>query len=61
MNSAFFATLAASFTLFAFAMVAIGLGLITGRRPLTGSCGGNEKGCGLCGPDRRSCEERRER
>lgn len=40
-------TLLFTFVIFALSLVGLGLGVLAGRRPLTGSCGG--LGCSHCG------------
>lgn len=56
MSGQLFATVAASVVAFALAMLALGLGVLAGRRPLTGSCGGGAaEGC-HCDPSNRACD-----
>ena len=56
MNGAFLATLVVTFVFFLLVMALLGLGSMSGRRPLTGSCGGIDgRGCS-CRPDQRRCE-----
>lgn len=45
----FFVTLLISFIIIATVIAAMGIGVIAGRKPITGSCGGlNGQGCELC-------------
>ena len=51
-----------TFVLMLLAVLGLALGLIFGRKPLAGSCGGIanlglEKQCSLCGGDRQKCDE----
>lgn len=57
-------TILLGFALMAFVMTAMAIGVIMGRKPITGSCGGvgaalGEKDyeCDLCGGDPKKCEE----
>ena len=60
MSGPFLATLTASAVVFALAMLALGLGVLAGRRPLVGSCGGGSaEGC-VCSPGNRPCDARGE-
>lgn len=55
------ATVLFSIAIFAVVVLAMSIGVIAGRRPIQGSCGGlNKDGagtCGLCGGERSKCEE----
>lgn len=51
-----------TFVLMLLAVLGLALGVIFGRKPLAGSCGGIanlglEKQCSLCGGDRQKCDE----
>ena len=51
-----FVTLLLSFILIALAIAAMGIGVMAGREPIKGSCGGlNAGGCALCSG---KCRER---
>ena len=50
------------FALFLLVMLGMAVGVIAGRKPIAGSCGGIaqlgiEKECSICGGDRTKCEE----
>lgn len=61
MSGTLLVTLAASLVAVALAMVALGIGLVLGRRPLTGSCGrAAGEGC-ACDPRTRACDAGGER
>jgi len=56
MSGALLGTLAASVIAFVLAMLGLGLGVVVGRRPLTGSCGRSAReGC-PCDPLTRACD-----
>jgi hypothetical protein len=55
MNGVSLATFVATLLVFAAAMLALGFGLLLGRRPIRGSCGGAGGAC-LCDPRDRRCE-----
>ncbi|MDH3208487.1 MAG: hypothetical protein OEO79_17940 [Gemmatimonadota bacterium] len=56
MSGALLGTLVASAVAFVLAMLALGLGVLVGRPPLTGSCGrGAGEGC-PCDPRTRACD-----
>jgi hypothetical protein len=55
-----------SFTVMALVVVAMSVGVLMGRKPISGSCGGvgaalGEKNysCDICGGDESKCEEQR--
>ena len=53
-----------SFIVFAFILTAMAVGVIVGREPIKGSCGGIgalgiDQSCEICGGDRTRCEEAR--
>ncbi len=55
-----------SFTVMALVIVAMSVGVLMGRKPISGSCGGvgaalGEKNysCDICGGDESKCEEQR--
>ena len=55
-------TLILSFVLICLAVAGLSIGVLLGRKPLQGSCGGlnnlsDGAGCGLCGGNRGKCEE----
>lgn len=53
-------TLLLSFVVILTVVVAMGVGVIAGRKPIKGSCGGlGNGGCELCGGDE-NCENARE-
>jgi hypothetical protein len=56
MSGTLLATLVASAVVFALAMVALGIGLLVGRRPLTGSCGRATGESCRCDPRTRTCD-----
>jgi len=60
MNGAWLGTFVATLFMFAVAMLALGFGLLAGRRPLRGSCGGAGGGC-LCDPRDGPCNASEER
>ncbi|WP_313512964.1 (Na+)-NQR maturation NqrM [Pseudomonas sp.] len=52
----------AAFTVMLLVVAGMAIGVMTGRKPLAGSCGGIaalgiEKECSICGGDRQICEE----
>jgi hypothetical protein len=61
MSGALLATFAASVVAFALVMLALGIGVLAGRRPLAGSCGrATGEGC-TCDPHTRTCDVRLQR
>lgn len=59
-------TLFFAFIVLLLIIVAMSIGVIMGRKPITGSCGGLanvgiEGKCSICGDDPQKCEEEQER
>lgn len=56
-------TLVAAFIVFLLVVAGMAIGVIAGRKPIAGSCGGIanlglEKECGICGNDFSKCREK---
>jgi hypothetical protein len=56
MSGALLSTLVASVVAFMLAMLALGLGVLMGRQPLTGSCGRRAGEACPCDPRARTCD-----
>ena len=59
-------TMILAFVVLLFIIVAMSVGVLMGRKPITGSCGGLasvgiEGKCSICGDDPQKCEEEQER
>ncbi len=51
-------TVLASFVVIGTVIGAMAIGVMAGREPIKGSCGGlNGEGCELCGGDRNRCQD----
>jgi hypothetical protein len=59
-------TIILTFVVLLFVVVAMSVGVILGRKPISGSCGGLanvgiEGKCSICGDDPQKCDEEQER
>ena len=59
-------TMILAFVVLLFIIVAMSVGVIMGRKPISGSCGGLanvgiEGKCSICGDDPQKCEEEQEK
>ncbi|PJK14464.1 ApbE family protein [Lysobacteraceae bacterium NML07-0707] len=59
-------TLIAAFIVFLLVVAGMAIGVMAGRKPIAGSCGGIanlglEKECGICGNDFSKCREKQQK